>query len=271
MKKQGWYRDLPETEYFGDPALNSSIVKKKTAIAMKSELDGNRDLTPAQINAFAQGTATHLATLQPDRFEAESIVVSTKGLTTKEAEEARAKYPHKAVITADMREIALRQADAVRKHGYAREILEASVDREISGFATDENGIDLKARIDMRPPGANFLADLKTTSTEELRSFRNACVDFGYLIQAPFYLRVDGLITGQPRHNFAFVIVTKTPPYFVRVFQLTEESIHRAHDVLDRRLEIFREAQRMRQWEGYENEGVRVIDIPEWAWEQLEA
>lgn len=263
---KGFIRNMPEAEYHADPGLNASTLKCPTARDMRAAKSGERSVTPAQLAAFAQGSATHKAVLERHRFEADIHVVGTKTLTSKEAAEAREAMPQKIVLTEEMREIALRQADMVWQHEQAAEYLGASQDFEVSAFVDDEDGQRLKARIDCRPPtGANFLLDVKTVQGPSINAFLRSVENFHYDLQAAFYLYVDQLVGGEGREEFAFLLVSKAPPYHVRMCLLTNEYLEHGREQMHQQIDVWKQAKELCHWAGYEKEGVRIIDKPRWS------
>ena len=234
-------RNIPFSEYRSWDAVNASLLKKDTPEEMFKEMQGDRkELTTTQLQNFATGDAVHASILEPHMLES-AIVVKTKTVATKEADEARAANPGKLVLTQEMVDTARWCRDSVMSQKYASWIVRGCEDREISLMANDpETGHPLKSRIDLRPiDGASFIADLKTVSTVDSDAFSRALFDFGYILQAALYLDLNNWCFEEDRSEFCFVVVQKTAPYHCRVFQPLSEHIEIGRQAYKKKLAMF--------------------------------
>lgn len=275
--KNEFIRGISGEAYRALPGINASMLKKETAMDSHREVSTERVLSASLMETFAIGEAIHIALLESEDFERRLVVVDTKGLNTRVAEQAREENPGKLIVNQRIKEVALNVRDSAYKHDAAREILKSCPDTEVSAVAEDSlTGAPLKCRIDLRPPdGANYLADVKSVSNISLLSFKRSLVDYGYLIQAAFYLDVNNMLAGEERTAFSFILTMKTPPYHVRVVEVAPEDIEAGRAVYRSRLDRYLdelsaiEAGDLSEFEGYKRHGVELIQLTDWQRETM--
>lgn len=229
------------------------------------------------------GTLFHVAVLEPDlldgytALDAEKIGVKADGTPAanptmtgawKKAV-AEAQQDGKTVIAqADLDKV-LAMRDAVEAHETARRLLfEEDGRNELSAFATDENGVQHKARFDRLIPGA--IVDLKSTSSKPGRdSLTRASIDYGYDVSAAHYMAVGELL-GIDVQAFALVFVGKEPlngRHPVTVCDVDPTFLQRGRDLrqqaIDRHLGLA---------PAYEGEtGFLTLTPPAWALRKVDA
>jgi hypothetical protein len=243
--------------------VNASLLKKQTPCHAKFAMDDDDGAS----EALSIGDAVHKAVLEPEafdnRFDEFYLWSPTKGLDTKAAIEARIMNPDHILLTPDHVEKIKRMREAIYKHKLASFLLEKCTYRELSGVAPDKDlGVVRKIRVDAcdgigipGQPWSDYIVDIKTTRADLSPSaIRREVIQFGYDIQAAFYLDTDAIITGKPRHGFVFIFVTNYAPYCCRVFHLMPEQIDKARDLYKRRLAALSDAYIHQQWEAWENE-----------------
>jgi len=161
---------------------------------------------------------------------------------------------------------ALAMNSAVRAHPIASKLL--APDRTGRGWPeqtliwTDDHGIPCRAKVDwLRRDG---IVDLKTCADASEAALAKSVHNFGYYVQAAFYMRgyraVDGPFGPDP--FFAFVSVEKEPPYLVHVWQLTERALAYGNRKVAEALEIYRDCTAAGVWPGYPTDEITDIDLP---------
>ena len=178
-------------------------------------------------DAYRRGRAIHCATLEPERFDRDFIVVPDfdqiardkyGSLRTKEAQNSRnanrAEWGESAnqdaeQITAEDREIALRCADAVRANGRAREMLAGARIEQAVQWTHQETGIHCKGRLDII---TDRVIDLKSTRHNTMRDVMRSAAQYDYHVQVAWYhdgAKTAGFIDGNTHP--AMIAVHATP------------------------------------------------------------
>jgi len=210
---------MPDAAYHSRPELSSTGARRILESPAKFKYwEGRESNSPA----FDLGKAVHARVLgvgaqaaaYPDDVLAANGAASTKA--AKEwADSARADglIPMKA---ADMRPIE-DMAEAVLAHPEARTILEDAPAREVSLFA-DVDGVPSRARFDIYGPTSG--ADLKTAADASPDGFNRAVNAHSLHVQEAWYRDVRRAETGAELDSFTFLVVEKTAPYLVAVYDL---------------------------------------------------
>lgn len=235
-------RDLSNEDYHAETEHLSSTQLKKAL--PEHYRDG--DLNTAALDF---GTLVHSVVLEPetlDRYtvlDAAKIGVKSDGTPAqnptmtaawKRAVAEAAEAGLTVVAQADW-DKAHRMAEAVKAHPEASELLYGEGQSEVSAFATDENGVKVKARFDRLTPGA--IVDLKTTSARAgADSLRKVVVNYLYDLSAVHYLEVARLC-GLDAETFWFVFVSKGDEPLVTVANLSDAFLERGRDLRQLALE----------------------------------
>ena len=157
--------------------------------------------------------------------------------------------------------VSLLQHDAARKA-----LFDNAGKNEQSFFFQLNSGLKLKCRAD-RILSNGIIVDLKTTADASVSAFSKSCANFGYHIQAAFYVKVIELVTGVEPKGFAFVAVEKEPPYAVQVFKASDAMIRygmeKVNELLND-LRLLHEIPGEGPWPSYSAKAVE-LDLPVWA------
>jgi len=179
---------MTNAEYHAMPGISKSgldLINKSPAHYKWAQENPSEPTAAMRI-----GTLTHLATLEPDRFNSECIVMPTLDRRTKDGklrwEEFQANHPDQELLTSDEHTRITAIRDAVRAHSMARKLLDRIAQVEVSTFWKDEGtGVDCRCR----PDGIldnGMLIDLKTTA-DAGRGFERSVRQYRYHVQAAFY------------------------------------------------------------------------------------
>src|SRR5690606_31969461 len=100
-------------------------------------------------------------------------------------------------------------------------------------------------------------------------TFSRSLLNYGYHIQAAMYL--DGITTieDQPFNDFVFIVVEKSPPYLVSIFQLEPLSLDIGRMEYRQALRDFAEYQANGGWAGYPME-IQEVGLPAWEIKKFE-
>lgn len=255
-------------------ATRLAKMRRTPAHCMASLLEDER--TPA----LDFGTAAHAAILEPDTFETlyaldpehpEKGGYPAGWRNTKAYKDARAELEGQRIISTVDRETCLRLRDAVwNAGGDITAVMEAKAATEVSYLVADPDaGIDLKCRPDIEVPSAHTVVDLKTTVDAGPWAFARSISSYGYHIAKNFYLHTMDL-AGLARWDFyLFLVVEKTPPYAVALYDLDPDATDQGRREMDVLLESYARCKQRSEWPAYPSE-IRTVGIPAYAYKEPE-
>jgi len=156
-------------------------------------------------------------------------------------------------------------ADAVKAHPIAAALF-VNGRAEQSAFWTDPNsGVQRRARFDWLPDKVEgrrlIVPDLKTARSAEPWQFGKAAADYGYSMQAAWYLDAVRALGLDDDPAFLFVVVEKEPPYVVTVCQLDDEAMHVGRALNRTALRIYAECASANRWPGYADD-IATVSLP---------
>lgn len=143
-------------------------------------------------------------------------------------------------------------ADAVRDRLARMGITFDPARSELTALAEVE-GVWCRAMVDNaldHPTFGPCLVDLKTTVDANPEGLDRTIINYGYHIQAQFYLEAWKAATGEER-DFLFVMVEKEAPFEVTVCRMNAEALFMARKQTARAREIWKQCLRSREWPGY--------------------
>lgn len=155
-------------------------------------------------------------------------------------------------------------AKAVADHPIAAKLLDRGEPERTLVWRDPVTGVMCRAKVDwLRPDG---IVDLKTTESAAPDALSKAAHNYGYAIQAPFYLRGFRLLNLDLEREpfFVHIAVEKTAPYLVHVSQLTERATAWGDRQVSEALEIYRDCTAAAEWPGYPLDEITDIDLPAW-------
>lgn len=260
--------DMSHAEYHAEhDSLSSTGARKLLPPSCPALFRWGLDNPPAAKKAFEFGNAVHDAVLGGGP---EVVVVDADNWLTKaakaERDEARAR--NAVPVLADEWAEVQAMVAAVRAHPIAGPLFAPGTGRpEPSLFWTDgRTGVARRARLDwLRDPGPGrtLVPDLKTCLSAERDKFARSAADYGYHMQAAYYL--DGIealdLAGDA--VFLFVAVEKTPPHLVNVIQLDHMAMQIGAGLNRQAIDTYRECTETGIWPGYSSD-VQLTSLPKW-------
>ena len=268
ITEPGIYEGIPELDYHNDAVLDRakfgrslSASGAKTLLAQPERFAWERDHGRPPKDAFDLGGVVHALVL---RSGDERIrVIDAYDYRTKAAQEARRKMRDQGLTPINRAEFleATKIAGAVRRHPLASAIFSEGR-AEVSMFWVDsETGVAVRARMDWLRD--NAIVDLKTSrygsGTED--AFGTEAARYDYPMAAAVYSDGYAHLTG--RHlPFVTVTVETSAPYFVRVYQYTDDDLETGRAKFRRALETFAERESSGDWSA-PNE-IHTLSLPGW-------
>ena len=280
----GIYPDVPEQVYHRGAGISQSALKTfgdKSPKHYKYELDNPKKPT----GAMQFGSLLHTTILQPEHL----IETTVKGPNCERRSKAdKANWEsfyssvgdrimldaNGAVVTRSEdgkwmtdHELNLELADTIKfsmmENPLAVQAL-AEGKSEVSLYSEDEEtGILKRCRIDRLHDVGNAIADVKTTEDASPKAFMKSIANFGYHIQAAYYLDIcNDLDLG--KECFIIIAQEKKPPYATATYQIAEEAIDIGRGLYRMWLNRLSDCIAKDEWPGYA-EKYSIINLPAWA------
>jgi len=194
--------------------------------------------------AMALGTAVHQAILEPHEFFDNYHVIHKIDKRTKAGKDEYKKQielaDNKIVLESDTHEIIKSITQEFKKNKLAQHYCKGEM--ELSHY-TKMNGIDVRVRPDCINTVSNFISDVKTCQDNSPSAFKRDVYNWGYHLQAAFYMDVCNI------DNFKFIACQTKYPYTVEVYTLDEKDIEFGRMGYKNAL---------RQWEKYLQTGIQT-------------
>ena len=260
----GWWPDMPEGAYYGDPvpwsSLSASMCKVLIQPGGPAKLRQQLNSPPAPKAEFDIGHAAHKLVLG---VGAELALIPHAEWRTKEAKAAVAEARAEGKIP-------MRPADWDRVHTMAERVyahpeaaaLLNGVVPEVSAFRRHESGMWLRSRFDA--VGNDRIIDYKSTRSAAPEAFRRDAANLGYHVQAAFYSAMSHALDGLPDNpDFVFIAQEKEPPYLVSVIELSPAFLAIGTAAYEHAIALYQRCQETGEWPGYPNQ-TTVLDPPPW-------
>jgi exodeoxyribonuclease VIII len=269
-KKPGVYPSASFEEYLSWPAASSHDLM--TVLRSPKHYHYKRLHPSEPTPAMELGTAVHHWILTPDEaVDHVAVIPEDINRRTKAGREAFEEWTkqHEGktfVSPADSRRIA-GMAGTVKRHKAAQQHLEAAPNREHSFVWTHgATGMLCRGRPDAYGP--EVIVDLKTAADAQPEAFSRSVHSYYYHLQAFAYLyglfRLEAVEAGA---RFVFIVVEKTPPYQVEVYELEPEDIVRGGELYTLALQELKACQEADSWDG-DTTLTQTIGLPRWARER---
>jgi len=268
----GLHRGVPYDVYARWDAVNHSTLRhfNRTAAHAREAIVNPSDQTEAQF----LGHATHVAILEPDRFEAEFVAAPKFDKRTTEGKKGwaafQAEHADATCMPKEEHDLCLRLRESVWAHPTAAELLKGAGFNEASAVWIDPGtGLRCKTRIDRLTSLAGWPVDveLKTTKDASRAAFGRDINYYRYHQQGA--MQLDGLNALAPHERkFVFVAVEKEPPYCVAVYELEEDALQLGRDDYQKHLRMYAECLSTNRWPGYPD-GIDYVSLPPWAFRSI--
>lgn len=273
VDEPGLYADIPESVYHGDRrSLSSSGARKLLPPSVPAIFHYERENPPETKPYFELGTAAHSLVLgngAPIVEVPDELLASNGAATTKAAKEFVAEHRAAGAVPlkSDEYRTVHEMAAKLREHPIASALLRGGRP-EVSAYWVDEpTGVWRRCRFDYLPEPVRgrrlVIPDYKTTPDANPAKFGKSAADFGYYMQAPWYLDAIAELGIADDAAFVFVVQSKTPPYLVSVVELDYAAIELGYLMNRRALDIYAECESTGVWPGY-GDDVHHVTLPKW-------
>jgi len=204
------------------------------------------------------GKTSHMAVLEPERFEAEFVVWdertesgSVRPRRGKDWDAFCDAHRDKTIVLADEYAFACSIRDAVRRKRVASKYLDAGYAEVTTIWDDVETGRKCKGRIDWvtNVENCDAIVGIKTTRDGDFRKFSNQAADLLYHLQWAFYY--DGYATATGREpRVVEIVVESAPPHDVVVYIVPADVIERGREHYRELLAKLGECERANAWPG---------------------
>ena len=272
LPKPGLYENVPEHSYRQWDAVNQSTLwtfRRSAAHARHAFLH------PSSSPTTDLGSAIHAVLLEPQKLE-DRYAVRPPGIDarTKEGKIALAAFKDanagKVILGQRSDFDTLRGVrDAVLDHPVALELLTAPGFTEAS-FRWDDGEVACKGRADriVEFAGDEVVVDVKSTADASPRAMARSFEQYGYALQAAFYL--DGLDALEPAaRRFIVIAVEKEPPYGIAIYEPDLVWLDYGRTLYRAYLAQWAQCRKNGTWPSYPT-SVGVLEAPQWVATRLE-
>jgi hypothetical protein len=255
--------DLTDEEYFAGPlaqaSLSSTGVRELLVCPAKFRHNQQHPRPPKAV--FDEGHAFHRLVLGKGP---ELVTVDFEEWRTKAVKElvadirAAGKVPLKPSQMAMVDDM----ADALAAHPVAPKLLTGGEPEKTLIWVDEATGVLCRAKADwLRPDG---VVDVKSCDKADTDSLSKSVWNWGYYIQAAFYLRGFRACFPGVEPFFAFIATEKDAPYLTQVFQLSDRALAYGDRRCTEALERYRDCTAADAWPGYPSDEIAEIDLPGW-------
>jgi len=215
------------------------------------------------------GTAVHIHILEPHKKHLIKNL-SDFGHDDRKKWQAikklEAENPGALFFSAKESEAIQKMVTSVKLHEKALRLYASGTWNEVSMFWRDPvHGYDCKGRADTINFEEGYVVDLKTT--KDAKGFMRECVDFGYHIQAAFYLRGIKAITGKD-FKWYWVAVDTNSPHFCYVYEASATTLEVGEIQVDEYMDRLAVCAEQDVWP-IGNEEIIEGELPSWYTERV--
>ena len=294
VERPGIYDAIAAADYHTpgltpQPALSSSGARALLSTCpARFYHDYVKPRPPVHKRCFDIGQAAHLLVLEPHLFRQSVSVIrgktkegkESKGYTSQDAKDHRDYAYDQGLVPLLPDEydaiIAMREAlfaDPVAKAAFDPAHV---VTEQTRVWVDDETKVWCKARLDGAAVTSNWFSDYKTCLSAKTDDVAKSIVNYGYHIQAAWYLDSVAATGGPSIDRFAFVFQEKSAPYLTAVFWLDPEWIAEGRKAGTAARQKFAECMSTGKWPGYQSKteseagGAHTVTMPGWFRRQIE-
>ena len=217
----GIYDGVSNADYHSSPGISKSGLDAINRSPAHFKYSAQREPT----RAMEIGTAIHTAILEPERFEAEYVLL--KHVTDRRQSEykdaVKERGSERVLVSTEAVKVAAMQ-ESIYSNQAAKDLLNKPGKSELSFFAKDpQSGVLCKCRFDYLCFDKTAI-DIKKTQDAQADAFSKSVANYRYHVQAAFYKDVFFWATGLPLGAFIFLAVEEESPNYSKPWILTPES-----------------------------------------------
>ena len=268
--------NMPASAYFALPQMSISRLKELRRSPLHYLHARNNPRPPSA--AMELGTATHCATLEPERFARDFLVWDRKTDTGRsvprtgkvwEAFQASAP-PHGGVLNETEYGLACAMRDAVRSNAEAMRYLRTGLPEVVMQWQiTAVETVEAKGRADWvtEVDGEPVVVGLKTARDCSPRVFSAAAARLGYHLQWAWYADGYAALRGTIP-SMVEIVVESAAPHAVVVYRIPDDVLEQGRAEYMALLRLLDECVIAERWPGPAGDAVVDFCLPAWAYER---
>ena len=273
ITEPGLYPDVTPAQYHADPVVGGSLSSSGARALIPPSCPAlfrwQRD-HPVHKNIFDFGSAAHRLVLGAGE---DIVIIEADNWRSKEAKAERdqARAEHKAPLLAKDYAIVEAMAAAIRAHPTAAALLhpDRGQPEQMLVWRDEPTGVMCRALLDWLPnpdsAGRLIVPDYKTSVSAEPDAFAKSAANYGYHMQADFYLTgLRALGLADDRAAFVFIVQEKTAPFLVTVAQLDDNAMRIGAGRNKWAREVYAYAMVNDHWPAWV-EDIAYLPLPAWA------
>ena len=257
---------IPDAEYHSGRGISNSALNNlsKSPAHYKHALENPTEATPA----MKFGSLVHTVILEPKLVDEQYAVAPNVDKRTKAGKATYAEFTEKAegktVVSQDDMDNALAMAESIAAHPLANQLITQKGVNERAIYSVDKDtGLLKRGKLDRLCEDTNSIIDLKTTTDGSPAGFTKSIFNYGYHRQASYYLDM----AREQSFNvdrFLFVVVEKTPPFAVSVFEVDGYSLALGRKQYQENLKTLAKCLEEDHFPSYSDE-IIMTETPNWA------
>ena len=253
---------MSNEEYHGKTKYESSTTVRTSLISPKKYLH-NKTAETVPTKAMEEGTAVHTYFLENELFK-NRYCYKPKAFNgrTKEGKQWMEEHGHLNVLASEWEENLIHMNHSFLSSP-AKMIYDLDGLTELSYFSEDLGGIRAKCRPDWISSDSGIVVDLKTTQDASPKGFQKSIANFGYHIQAAFYLRTLQSL-GLDSYDFIFIAIEKTAPFCVGVYRASTEMLEEGNKKVDEAINKILWCKDNDSYPDYTPNEIETISLPPW-------
>lgn len=265
--------NMPNEEYHKIDAISKSRLTEAD-ITMEKYYDtflAPDKEEPTTTPQLTFGNALHCAILEPDRFEAEYLVVekcdkrTTKGKEDFAAYEEICASENKQMILDEDAIVCHRVRQRLAAHPVVGPLLNSTSMKETSLFWTDpETGLKCKCRPDVLNLGHGLILDTKSARDIQVHMIESENWNRRHLFSPPHYAAGVENVTGEVIKAYIFIAFEKTRPFDVQPFVLPDLELQAGAESVRQLMRKIAECKITGKWPG-RSPDIIPIGIPRYA------
>ena len=216
--------------------------------------------------ALHLGKAVHAAVLEPERFARQYVIAPDFGdcrrRENKLARDAwRAEHRGSIILDSETGIAELGMVRSLAAHPAVTALVEGAQTEVTARWEDGE--IPCKGRADIDNIELELLADVKSTEDARADAFSRSVWNYGYHRQDDWYRR-GWRALGRPIAAFVFIVVEKSAPYAVALYELDDAARLRGRQENDSLLARLAYHVEHDEWPGF-SESIEPLSLPRWA------
>lgn len=265
----GIYPDLPMEDYLALPRLSASGAHTITSRCPATYRYGQDEPDDEKFSHDAAiGTAAHIMTLEPHKWDEKVQILDFKNYQTKAAKEARdaGLAEGKTPLLTKQVETVLGMHDALKRELgdiFSHGVAERSLLWTAENFSASGARVKMRSRPDFTSADDALMVDFKTTASAHPKSFRSRIIDNGHHMQAAGCVEAHGILTGK-RAGYLWVVQETKPPYLPAVYEAGQVWLSVGRDLLYEAADIYARCMAADQWPGYLTGKPEKLEPPSW-------